>query len=318
MNTENAMYSRSGKNREKGIEQGTANGSDETYRKVTTRVSALSAAGNVVLTALKLAAGVFGHSGAMISDAVHSSTDVLGSLIVIMGVRISVKEADKNHPYGHERFECIASLLLSFLLLLAAFEIVKAAGSRIMAGTVTTVPGMIALAAAVISILVKEGMYHYTLHYASAFRSESLKAEAWHHRSDALSSIGSLAGIIGARMGFPILDPLAAVFISFFILKAAWEIFIGAVDQLTDHSCDPLLEEEIRACISGCEGVGGIDLLRTRAFGRKIYLDVEVRMDRTLTLEKAHAYAERVHDKIEDSFPEIKHVMVHVNPDCKY
>ena len=292
----------------------TAAGNDDKYRQVTTRVSAISAAGNVVLTALKLAAGVIRHSGAMISDAVHSSTDVLGSLIVIIGVRISVKEADREHPYGHERFECIASLLLSFLLFLAAFEIVKAACGRIIEGTVTGVPGMIALIAAVISIVTKEGMYHYTAHYAVAIGSESLKAEAWHHRSDALSSIGSLAGIIGARMGFPVLDPLAAIFISFFILKAAWEIFIGAVDQLTDHSCDPQLEERISRCISGCEGVRGIDLLKTRTFGRKIYLDVEGRMEKLLTLSQAHAYAEKVHDTIEESFPEIKHVMVHVNP----
>ncbi len=288
--------------------------SDEQYSQVATKVSFRSMLGNLILTVFKLAAGIAGHSGAMISDAVHSSTDVLGSLIVMIGVRISVKEADREHPYGHERFECIASLLLSFLLLLAGFEIIKGGFTGIFSGRAVTVPGKIALAAAVISIAVKEIMYRYTMLYAKKYASASLKAEAWHHRSDALSSVGSFAGIIGARMGLPVLDPLAAVFISFFILKAAFDIFSGAVSQLTDHACSPEMEEQITKSIMNCSGVQGIDLIRTRTFGRKIYLDVEVRMDKYLTLEQAHQHAETVHDQIEKDFPDIKHVMVHVNP----
>ena len=294
--------------------ENTVQTNDLQYKNNVTKVSLVSMTVNVFLTVFKLAAGVLGHSGAMISDAIHSSTDVLGSLIVIIGVRISVKEADKEHPYGHERLECIASLMLSFLLLLAGFEIIKSAALNVFSGRVTTVPGLIALVAAVVSIALKEGMYHYTMYHATRHQSSSLKAEAWHHRSDALSSIGSLAGIIGARLGFPVLDPIAALLISFFILKAAFDIFINAVNQLTDHSCDPETEKKIRSSIIGCPGVKNIDLIRTRTFGRKIYLDVEVSMDKSLTLEDAHGYAETVHDMIEVQFPEIKHVMVHVNP----
>ena len=287
------------------------------YERVTTRVSSISMAGNVLLALFKFIAGILGHSGAMISDAVHSSSDVLGSLIVIIGVKISGKDADKNHPYGHERFESVASILLSVLLLFAAVEIAEKGIVSVWNGDYRTaaIPGGIALIAAVISIVSKEAMYHYTMHYAKILSSGSLKAEAWHHRSDSLSSIGSLIGIAGARLGFPILDPIAAVIISLFILKAAYDIFMGAIDQMTDHAGSKELEKEIRECVLGCSGIRHIDILRTREFGRKIYVDLEVSMDSALTLEEAHENAEAVHHVLEERFPELKHVMVHVNPD---
>ena len=292
-------------------------GDQATYEKVTTRVSSISMIGNIILALFKFIAGILGRSGAMISDAVHSSSDVLGSLIVIIGVKISGKDADRNHPYGHERFESVASILLSGILLFAAFEIAEKGVSSVISGDYKTaaLPGLIALIAAVLSIVSKEAMYYYTMHYAKELSSGALKAEAWHHRSDSLSSIGSLVGIAGARIGFPILDPIAAVIISLFILKAAYDIFMSAINQMTDHAGSKELENEIRECVNGCDGIRHIDLLRTREFGRKLYVDLEVSMDHSLSLEAAHENAEAVHDKLEKRFPELKHVMVHVNPD---
>ncbi len=295
----------------------TAQVDQATYERVTTKVSSFSMAGNILLALFKFIAGIAGHSGAMISDAVHSSSDVLGSLIVLVGVKISGKAADKNHPYGHERFESVASILLSVLLLFAAVEIAEGGIKSVVSGDYKTavMPGMIALIAAIVSIVSKEALYHYTMHFSRAIRSDSLRAEAWHHRSDSLSSIGSLIGIAGARAGIPILDPAAAVVISLFIFKAAYDIFRNAIDQLTDHVGNRELEADIRECVLECEGVRHIDILRSREFGRKVYVDLEVSMDKDMSLDEAHRRAEQVHHRLEERFPELKHVMVHVNPD---
>ena len=295
----------------------TAQVDQATYERVTTKVSSFSMAGNILLALFKFIAGIAGHSGAMISDAVHSSSDVLGSLIVLVGVKISGKAADKNHPYGHERFESVASILLSVLLLFAAVEIAEGGIKSVISGDYKTavMPGMIALVAAIVSIVSKEALYHYTMHFSRAIRSDSLRAEAWHHRSDSLSSIGSLIGIAGARAGIPILDPAAAVVISLFIFKAAYDIFRNAIDQLTDHVGNRELEADIRECVLECEGVRHIDILRSREFGRKVYVDLEVSMDKDMSLDEAHRRAEQVHHRLEERFPELKHVMVHVNPD---
>ena len=292
---------------------------NDSYEQVTTRVSSVSMAGNVLLAAFKFFAGIFGHSAAMISDAVHSSSDVLGSLIVLIGVKLSGKEADRNHPYGHERFESVASILLSFLLLMAGLEIAGSSIGSVVRGEYLTaqLPGKIALAAAIISIVSKEAMYYYTMHFANKISSGSLRAEAWHHRSDSLSSIGSLIGIAGTRAGIPLCEPIAAGLISLFILKAAYDIFKSAIDQMTDHAGSAELENEIRTCVSSYDGIMSIDMLHTREFGRKIYVDLEVSMDSALSLGEAHDKAEGVHDLLEERFPELKHVMVHVNPGLK-
>ena len=286
------------------------------YQKITNRVSGVSIAGNFILTLFKLTAGIVGRSSAMLSDAVHSLSDILGGLIVIVGVGVSEKEADEGHPYGHERMECAASLLLSFILAFAGIGIFRSSLEKILSKEYLTmaVPGRIALIAAVVSIIVKEGMFWFTMFFARKISSGSLKAEAWHQRSDALSSVGSLVGIAGARMGMRILDPAAGMLISLFILKAAWDIFTEALDGLTDHSCDRKVEDSIRECIDQWKGNCRIDLLRTREFGRKIYVDLEISMDPDLTLAQAHERAENLHDHLEECFPDIKHVMIHVNP----
>lgn len=280
------------------------------------RVSARSMALNIVLTAFKLVAGIVAHSGAMISDAIHSASDVISTIIVMIGVKMAGKAPDRNHPYGHDRFECVASIVLSVMLGLTGAAI-GIEGLRNIVGSSylhLTVPGKLALAAAVISIVTKEGMFWYTRSNAKKIRSSALMADAWHHRSDALSSVGSFVGILGARLGFPIMDPLASVIISFFILKAAFDIFLDAISKMTDHACSDPVVNALRKTILAVPGVDGIDVLRTRDFGSMIYVDVEIQAEGSLTLYEAHEIAQQVHDDIEQDFPNVKHCMVHVNP----
>ena len=286
------------------------------FERTATRVSLVSIAANAVLTIFKLLAGVLAHSGAMVSDAIHSASDVVSSVIVIIGVRISVREPDRDHPYGHERFECVAAIVLAVVLAFTGVLIGKSALEKIVSGGGETpvVPGVLALAAAIVSIVVKEAMYWYTRHYAKKLDSSALMASAWDHRSDALSSVGALVGIGFARHGVPVLEPIASLLICVLILKAALDIFRGAVEKMVDHACDEETERTIRECALSQEGVLGVDWMRTREFGPRIYVDMEILADRSMTLEDAHAVAERVHEEIEKTFPKVKHIMVHVNP----
>lgn len=291
-------------------------GAESDFEKTAMKVSSVSIAVNFVLTALKLLAGVIAHSGAMVSDAVHSASDVFSTVVVIIGIKISAKESDKDHPYGHERMECVAAIVLATILSATGLGIGYTAITKIIGGSYgdLTVPGVLALIAAIISIAVKEGMYHYTKIHAKRIDSGALMADAWHHRSDALSSVGALIGIAGARMGLPILDPVASVVICVFIEKAAYDIFMDAVNKMVDKACDEEIEEALRNCALAQDGVLGVDLLHTRAFGNKIYVDIEISADGNETLRKAHGIAENVHNSIEQTFPKVKHIMVHVNP----
>lgn len=288
----------------------------EDYEKEAMKVSEVSIGANFVLTALKLLAGIVAHSGAMISDAIHSASDVFSTVVVMVGIKLSGKASDKDHPYGHERMECVAAIVLATILAATGIGIGYSAVGKIAGGNYEqlAVPGVLALAAAIISIVVKEGMYQYTKVYARKLDSGALMADAWHHRSDALSSVGALIGIAGARMGFPFLDPAASVVICFFIEKAAYEIFMDAIDKMVDKACGDEVETELRERALAQEGVLGVDLLQTRVFGNKIYVDIEIRVDGSKTLRESHGVAEHVHDAIEQNCPKVKHIMVHVNP----
>ena len=226
------------------------------------------------------------------------------------------KKADKEHPYGHERLECVAAIVLSMVLFITGFGIGAAALKNITSGDYNNivVPGILALVAAIVSIVSKEAMYWYTRYNAKRIDSSALMADAWHHRSDAFSSIGALIGIAGARLGFPIMDSIASLIIFVFIIKAAYDIFKDAIDKMVDHACDDDTVNQIRECVMKHEDVLGIDMLQTRIFGNKIYVDLEISTDGSYTLSKAHTIAESVHDDIEKSFPKVKHIMVHVNP----
>ena len=279
------------------------------------KISRISILVNLLLSAGKLAAGLLAHSGAMISDAVHSASDVFSTLVVIVGVKLSGKDSDREHPYGHERMECVAAILLSGILLATGLVIGWEGIQKILSERAELqAPGILAAAAALVSILVKELLFRYVRGFARKLDSTALMAEAWHHRSDALSSIGALAGILGARAGFPVLDPLASVVICVFIAKAAADIFRDAVDKMVDHSCDEETEDAIRLCAVEQPEVERIDLLKTREFGNRIYIEMEIAVNGDLPLRQAHAAAERVHDEIERRFPKVKHIMIHVNP----
>lgn len=289
---------------------------EDEFEKVATKVTMVSIIGNLALSIFKLFAGILAHSGAMVSDAVHSASDVFSSIVVIIGVKFSSKDSDREHPYGHERFECVAAIILSVVLLITGLAIGLDAIKNILGGHYENlvVPGALALVAALVSIIAKEAMYRYTKVYAKRLDSSALMADAWHHRSDALSSIGALIGIAGARIGFPVLDPVASIVICIFIVKAAIDIFMDAINKMVDHSCDEETEQSIRDCAKAQDGVLGIDFLQTRVFGNKIYVDLEISADGNRPLNDTHAIAEKVHDSIEAEFPKIKHIMVHVNP----
>ncbi len=280
------------------------------------RVSAVSIAVNAALSAAKLAAGLLAHSGAMVSDAIHSASDVFSSIIVMIGVRLSGRAPDREHPYGHERLECVVAILLAMILLATGLFIGYGGVRKILFardGELAT-PGALALAAAVVSIVVKEGMFWYTRRHALRVNSGALMADAWHHRSDALSSVGAFAGIAGARMGLPVLDPLASIVICAFVSKAAFDIFRDAVNKMVDHSCDAETEASIRRHVLDNPAVRRVDLLRTREFGNRMYIELEIALEDSLSLAEAHRVAEQVHDDVEKSFPLVKHIMIHVNP----
>ncbi len=280
------------------------------------RLSLVSIIGNAILSAFKLLAGIVGHSGAMLSDAVHSFSDVLTTIIAFFGVKISRKDADQSHPFGHERIECISSLFLGLLLMVTGLGIGRTGVINIFSGdyTAMTVPGSIALIAAVVSIVCKEAMYWYTRYYAKIINSAAFMADAWHHRSDAFSSVGSLLGIGGAMLGYPVMDSIASVIICLFILKVSYDILKDAINKLLDTSCGEKYETEMRRFMEKQEGVEGVDVLRTRMFGNKIYIESEIRVNGDKPLRESHAIAEKLHNSVESTFPNIKHIMIHVNP----
>ena len=279
-------------------------------------VSINSIIANLVLSVAKLFAGYIAHSAAMISDGIHSASDVLSTLVVMAGVRYANKASDKEHQYGHERMECIAAIILATMLTMVALAIGYSGYEKIFNETANelVVPGQLALWAAIASIVIKEAMFWYTRNAAIKINSGALMADAWHHRSDALSSIGSFVGILGARMGYPVLDPVASIIICLMILHASYEVFTDAMYKMVDHSCDDKTTQELVALICRVPGVEHVDSITTRIFGNRIYVDVEISVDDMLPLIEAHNIAETTHAAIEANFPLVKHCMVHVNP----
>lgn len=284
-------------------------------KKTVDRLSRVGIYGNVLLAAFKLFAGIIGRSGAMVSDAVHSLSDVFATLIAWIGVRLSKRNEDTEHPYGHERLECVASLILGLILAGTGAGIGWSGIRKLIweRGSIE-IPTLLPLIAAVVSIVVKEGMFRYTMHYAKKLDSAAFKADAWHHRSDALSSVGSFIGIGMAKLGFPFMDSVASIVICVLILKVAFDISRDAVSKMLDTSCGKDFEQRLREFIEGREGVERVDLLRTRQFGNKIYVDLEIAVRPDISLLDAHGIAERVHAAVEREFPNVKHVMIHVNP----
>lgn len=282
--------------------------------KIAIKVSVISIILNCLLTLIKFISGVISKSSAMISDSVHSLSDVLSTFVVIIGVKISNKKADSDHPYGHERIECVSAIILSVMLFIIGALIGINGIKNVTNSSNLVMPGVLALIASIISIISKEAMYQYTIRVSKKINSAALKADAWHHRSDALSSIGSFIGILGSRLGFKIFDPLASVIISLCIIKVSIDIFKDAIDKMVDKSCDKEVIDKVISVIEKNESVKNIDDIKTRQFGNKAYVDVEISVDENLLLKDAHKVAEEIHNSVENEINIVKHCMVHVNP----
>ena len=284
--------------------------------KIAYRASILSIIGNVFLSLFKLIAGIIGHSMAMVSDSVHSISDVFSTIVVMIGIKISNKDIDDDHPYGHERFECVASIILSFMLFCVGILIGYKGIITISGGKYSSIkiPTMITLVAAIISIIIKAFMYLYTKKCSKIINSNALLADAYHHLSDSLSSIGSLLGIIGSMIGYPFCDSIASIIICLFIIKVSIDIFIDTIDKLVDKSCSEEIINGIKMDVLSNRNILNIDLLKTRMFASKIYVDIEIAVDANLSLIDAHNIAESVHDNLENKYSNLKHCMVHVNP----
>lgn len=285
--------------------------------KIAMKVSFTSLICNAILSVFKLLAGIIGLSYAMVADAIHSFSDVFTTVIVIIGVKISSKKADKEHPYGHDRIECIAALLLSVMLFIVGIFIGYSTLEKLISGKFAEaeLPKTIALIAAIISIVEQFIMFLITKIAANKTKSGALKADAWHHLSDSLSSIGSFVGILGAMLGVKVLDVIAGFVICLLILKVSIDIFLDAVNKLIDKSVNEKMQEKIREITNSVEGVIKIDRLRTRQFGSNmIYVDLEISCDPELKLKDAHKIAQTVHDEMENKLPEVKHCLVHINP----
>lgn len=276
---------------------------------------------NVVLLVLKFAAGFLGHSAAMIADAIHSLTDFATDAVVLVCVTLGSKPVDKSHDYGHGKFETLATAVIALALLAVGVMIcysgvMKTYGAMVLGETLEQ-PGMVALIAAVVSIVLKEWAFRFTARVGRRCDSQAVMANAWHHRSDALSSVGTMFGIGGAIFLGPrwaVLDPLAAIVVSVFIVRASLGLIKQAVDELTDASLPEATENEIMEIAGQEEGVQEIHNLRTRRIGNSIAIDMHVRMLGSTTLFDAHQRATNIEHRLKDRFGTGTYVNVHLEP----
>ncbi len=284
------------------------------------KVTLVGSAVNALLVVLKFLAGIVGHSTAMIADAVHSLSDFLTDIIVLLFVRTSSKPQDENHDYGHGKFETMATLLIGIILLLVAVNIFVSSAGLIAAacrGEILERPENIALIVAVVSILAKEGLYHYPVRAGRSLGSQAVMANAWHHRSDALSSLGTLAGIALAMfMGerWRVADPIAAIVVGALIVKVAIDIMRPAVDELLERSLPAEQENEIRRVMLSVAGVERIGQLRTRRIGPNIAIDAHIKMDGNMSLTDAHTIATRTENALRNAFGPQTHTSLHMEP----
>ncbi len=283
---------------------------------VARRVSLVCIIASLGLCLVKLLGGLLAGSDALISDAINSAFDALSGVIVIIGTRMANTKADREHPYGHERFESVTTVVLAVLLFVTAVFVGHTAIEDLTGGAYLerTEPGLLSVVAALISIVTKEILFWYTKGNAEKIDSLPLKAAAWDHRADVLATLGALIGIILARCGFPAADLIASLLVCLFLLRTAYLAFREAIGQMVDRSCSEEVLTELRSCIGSVPGVLGIDMLQVRTFGNRYYVDLEISEDGSVPLREAHRVAEEVHDLIEARFPAVKHIMVHVNP----
>ena len=281
------------------------------------KVTILAILWNVFLSVIKVFAGVIGNSTAMIADGIHSASDIITSVGVLIGNKISSKPGDKEHNYGHEKAETLVSFLLAIILVAVSLSIGYKAVKSLFNVEEIAIPTLFPLIVSIISILIKEYQYRITIRVAKKVNSPALKADAWHHRSDALSSIAAFIGIGGSIIGFKILEPLASVAVALFVCKVGYDILKNSINELMDVSIDEKYEEEIKEIASLTEGVMNLGNLRTRKHGASAYVDLVICVDGKLTVTKGHDIATNLEKKIQNSIDIVKGITVHVEP-CNY
>lgn len=289
-------------------------------QKETYRVTIAGSIINILLLAFKFVAGILGHSAAMIADAIHSLTDFVTDAIVLVFVRLGSKPTDYDHDYGHGKYETLASAIIGVSLLVVGMMICYSGVTKTyhaMCGEPLQQPGFIALAAAVASVVLKEWAYRFTVRVGRRCHSEAVVANAWHHRSDALSSVGTTVGIGGAIIlgeKWAVLDPLTAIVVSFFIMKAAWSVLSKAVDELTDGSLPKETEDEIEKIVSEDKEVSVVHNLCTRRIGNRIAIEMHVRMPGETSLYVAHHHATEIEKRLKQRFGADTHISIHLEP----
>lgn len=289
-------------------------------QKETYRVTIAGSIINILLLAFKFAAGILGHSAAMIADAIHSLTDFVTDAIVLVFVRLGSKPTDHDHDYGHGKYETLASAIIGVSLLVVGMMICYSGVTKTyhaMCGEPLQQPGFIALAAAVASVVLKEWAYRFTVRVGRRCHSEAVVANAWHHRSDALSSVGTTVGIGGAIIlgeKWAVLDPLTAIVVSFFIMKAAWSVLSKAVDELTDGSLPKETEDEIEKIVNEDKDVSVVHNLCTRRIGNRIAIEMHVRMPGETSLYVAHHHATEIEKRLKQRFGADTHISIHLEP----
>lgn len=289
-------------------------------QKETYRITIAGSIINILLLAFKFAAGILGHSAAMIADAIHSLTDFVTDAIVLVFVRLGSKPTDRDHDYGHGKYETLASAIIGVSLLVVGMMICYSGVTKTyhaMCGEPLQQPGFIALAAAVASVVLKEWAYRFTARVGRRCHSEAVVANAWHHRSDALSSVGTTVGIGGAIIlgeKWAVLDPLTAIVVSFFIMKAAWSVLSKAVDELTDGSLPKETEDEIESIVSEDNEVSVVHNLCTRRIGNRIAIEMHVRMPGETSLYVAHRHATEIEQRLKQRFGADTHISIHLEP----
>lgn len=289
-------------------------------QKETYRVTIAGSIINILLLAFKFAAGILGHSAAMIADAIHSLTDFVTDAIVLVFVRLGSKPTDHDHDYGHGKYETLASAIIGVSLLVVGMMICYSGVTKTyhaMCGEPLQQPGFIALAAAVASVVLKEWAYRFTVRVGRRCHSEAVVANAWHHRSDALSSVGTTVGIGGAIIlgeKWAVLDPLTAIVVSFFIMKAAWSVLSKAVDELTDGSLPKETEDEIESIVNEDKDVSVVHNLCTRRIGNRIAIEMHVRMPGETSLYEAHRHATEIENQLKQRFGTATHISIHLEP----
>ena len=295
--------------------------SDNTSReKEIYKVTLCGGAVNLLLLVFKFVAGVTAHSSAMIADAVHSLSDFVTDIVVIAFVRISGKPQDEDHEYGHGKYETFATALIGAALLFVGIGIFADSASGIvgfMRGERLEAPGMLAFVAALVSVLAKEAVYRYTVIKGRRLNSKAVIANAWHHRSDALSSIGTMAGIGGAIFlgdSWRVLDPLAALVVSLFVIRVAWQLVKPSIDELLEKSLPKEMEDTITAVILSFKGVRSPHHLRTRYIGNTIAIEVHIRLDGSMTLNEAHDITKGIEAALKEKFGERTHIGIHMEP----